>query len=297
MNHNRHTERLAAGGLFIAALLWGVSYPATKIVETYPTFYILPLRFLIASLILAVLFRKHFKNLNFRTLKQAFLLSFFITGMYVFSTVGIKYTISARASFFTCLTFVIVPVLNLVLFRIRVSAVIVRSILICFFGVLLLSYAPGSVGLSLNYGDILCIIASLAGSLHIVFLGRISSEENYDPMLFTALLMMFTALWTTGAGVVTGSFSKISITPLHQGTIIFLGVFCSAAAFLLQSVCQKYVPANRAGVIFALEPASGCVISVLLLNESMGTAGWIGAFLILLSSVYMETAVNRSSRK
>ena len=27
MNQNIHMERLAAGGLFIAALLWGVSYP------------------------------------------------------------------------------------------------------------------------------------------------------------------------------------------------------------------------------------------------------------------------------
>ena len=116
-------------------------------------------------------------------------------------------------------------------------------------------------------------------------------------MLFTVLLMLFTALWTTGAGVATGSFSKISITPLHLGTIVFLGMFCSAAAFLLQSVCQKYVPANRTGVIFAMEPASGCVISVFLLNESMGVTGWIGAFLILMSSVYMETAVGRNGRK
>ena len=293
MNHNRNIPFLSSGGLFIAALLWGVSYPATKLVEDYPTFFILPVRFLIASAILAVLFRKHFRKMNRDILKHAALLSLFVTSMYVFSTVGIKYTISARASFFTCLTFVIVPVLNRLLFRVKISGVILRSLILCFAGVLLLSYAPGMAGLSLNYGDLLCIVASVAGSLHIVFLGRISKKETFDPMLFTTLLMAFVTVWTALAALFTGSFQGIEITCFDLGTIAFLGVFCSAAAFLLQSVCQKYVPANRAGVIFAMEPASGCVLSVLLLHESMGTTGWIGALLVLISSVYMETASGR----
>ena len=42
-----------------------------------------------------------------------------------------------------------------------------------------------------------------------------------------------------------------------------------------------------------MEPASGCVLSVLLLHESMGITGWIGSLLVLMSSVYMETAGNR----
>ena len=293
MNHNRNIQFLSSGGLFIAALLWGVSYPATKLVEDYPTFFILPARFLIASAILAVLFRKHFRKMNREILKHAALLSLFVTSIYVFSTVGIKYTISARASFFTCLTFVIVPVLNRLLFRVKISGVILRSIILCFAGVLLLSYAPGMAGLALNYGDLLCIVASVAGSLHIVFLGRVSKKETFDPMLFTTLLMAFVTVWTALAALFTGSFQGIEITGFDFGTIAFLGVFCSAAAFLLQSVCQKYVPANRAGVIFAMEPASGCVLSVLLLHESMGITGWIGALLVLISSVYMETASGR----
>lgn len=305
-------ELLGAAGIFLAALLWGVSYPATKIVEDQPTFFILPVRFLVAAAVLAVVFHKNLARINLKVIKQAFLLSFFITSMYVFSTVGIKYTISARASFFTCLTFVFVPIINRILFKVRINGIIARSIIICFVGVLLLSYTPGMAGLRLNAGDLLCMVASVAGSLHIIFLDRISrgsdrssdngadgasdkAEKNdFDPMLFTTLLMAFVAAWTSIAAVFTGSFRDIHITPLHLGTIVFLGLFCSAIAFLLQSVCQQYVPANRAGVIFAMEPASGCVISVILLNEAMGTAGWIGAGLVLLSSIYMEVASNRS---
>lgn len=293
MNHNRNTAILSSGGLFLAALLWGVSYPATKLVEDYPTFFILPVRFLIASVMLTVLFWKHFRGISRKTVKHAALLSIFVTSMYVFSTVGIKYTISARASFFTCLTFVIVPILNRLLFRVKISPVIRRSIFLCFAGVLLLSYAPGMTGLALNLGDLLCIVASVAGSLHIVFLDRVAQTEKFDPMLFTTLLMIFVTIWTALAALFTGSFREIAVTGSDFVTMAFLGIFCSATAFLLQSVCQKYVPANRAGVIFAMEPASGCVLSVLILNESMGITGWLGALLVLLSSVYMETASGR----
>ncbi len=296
-NTNNAEIKFGSAGIFLAALLWGISYPATKFVEDQPTFFILPVRFLIASAVLLIVFHRKLALINFKVIKQAFLLSFFITGMYVFSTVGIKYTISARASFFTCLTFVFVPVINKLLFRVKVNGIILRSIIICFAGVLLLSYTPGMGGLSLNVGDLLCMIASVAGSLHIIFLDRIAhkndGDNDFDPMLITTLLMIFVAVWTTAAALFTGSFRGIHITPLHFGSIVFLGLFCSAAAFLLQSVCQQYVPANRAGVIFAMEPASGCVISVVLLNESMGAVGWLGACLILLSSIYMEIASNR----
>lgn len=293
MKQDHKKELLGAGGIFIAALLWGISYPATKIVENYPTFFILPVRFLIAAAALALIFHKNLKNINTRIVKNAFMLSFFITAMYVFSTVGIKYTISARASFFTCLTFVFVPIINRLIFKEKINGIIMRSIIICFAGILLLSYTPGMAGLVLNMGDILCIFASVAGSLHITFLGRISGDKNFDPMLFTTLLMAFVAVWSSVAALFTGSFKNVEITPLHLGTIVFLGLFCSAVAFLLQSVCQQYVPANRAGVILAMEPASGCVISVILLNEAMGAAGWAGAVLVLLSSIYMEAASGR----
>lgn len=318
-------ELLGAAGIFLAALLWGVSYPATKIVEAQPTFFILPVRFLVAAAVLGIVFHRNLARINLKVIKQAFLLSFFITCMYVFSTVGIKYTISARASFFTCLTFVFVPIINRILFKVKINGIIARSIIICFAGVLLLSYTPGMAGLALNVGDVLCMVASVAGSLHIIFLDRISRSggsadlkaagadandgaadqvgvngsgtvNDFDPMLFTTLLMAFVALWTSAAALFTGAFKDIHITPLHLGTIIFLGLFCSAIAFLLQSVCQQYVPANRAGVIFAMEPASGCVISVILLNEAMGAAGWIGAGLVLLSSVYMEVASSRKNK-
>lgn len=291
-NH-RKNELWSVMGLLAAALLWGVSYPMTKMVEDCPTFYIVSIRFITAGAAMSLIFWKRFKGFNRVILKYAFLLSFYITAMYVFATVGIKYTTSVRASFFTCLSFVIIPLLNLLIFRQRLTRIIVISVLICLAGMFLLSYTPDMGSFELSMGDVLCILAAAAGSMHVIFLDRVSKLEGMEPVLFTTLLMLFVAVWCTLIALFTGDFQYKGATGFQIADIIALGLLCSAAAFLLQSICQKYVPSNRVGVILAMEPASGCIISVLVLSETMTLAGWAGAVLVMVSLLYMEAATSR----
>lgn len=289
---NKKKQLLSFVGLLIAALLWGVSYPLTKIVEDCPTFYIVSIRFVIAALALAIIFHKDFKKCNKSILKYAFWLSFCIASMYIFGTLGIKYTTSVRASFFTCLSFVIVPMINWAVFKIRLSKVIIISVLICLVGMLLLSYTSDMGTFMLNVGDLLCILAATAGAINIVFLDWASKRDQMEPPLFTFFLMAFVALWSTIIAIFTDAFAYDGTTVPQFCAIIALGLFCSAAAFLLQTLSQKYVPSNRAGIILAMEPASGCIISVLVLGETMHLSGWIGALLIMASLLYMEVASN-----
>ena len=292
---DKKKEYLSVLGLLLAALLWGVSYPLTKVVEDCPTFYIVSIRFLVAAAALALIFHRHFRNFHKEILKYAFLLSFCITSMYIFGTIGIKYTTSVRASFFTCLSFVIIPILNLVIYKLKLNKTIVISVLICLAGMFLLSYTADMGTFSLNAGDLLCILAATAGSLHIIFLDRVTKQENMEPILFTIFLMAFVALWSTLIALATGAFAYAGTSSFQFGSIIALGLFCSAAAFLLQSICQKYVPSNRVGVIIAMEPASGCVISVIVLGEAMHWTGWRGALLVMVSLLYMKISSGRSN--
>lgn len=94
--------------------------------------------------------------------------------------------------------------------------------------------------------------------------------------------------------LVSSSFSDASPNPSQMATIVFIGLFCTAAAFLLQSVSQRYVPCNRIGIILALEPASGCIFSVLLLGDVLSIYGWIGAVLVMVSMLFLEIASNRN---
>ena len=295
-NH-KLSERTAAVGLMVAALFWGLSYPLTKYVEACPTFYIISLRFGIAALCLAIAFHRKFKLLNRDVIKYAFLLSFAVFLMFAFGIWGIKYTTSVRSSFFTTLSFLMIPVLNRVLFKIRISKIIVISALLCLVGVFLLCYAPGMGGLVINSGDLLCILAAVAGSFHIILVEKVSKNPRVDSSLFTVFLMGFISLWGTLIASITGDI-HYSLTGSSQLiAIILMGVFCSAVSFCLQTHLEAFVSPDRVGVIFALEPASGCILSVILLGETMRFTGWLGALIIMVSILYMEFAASKEASK
>ena len=156
----------------------------------------------------------------------------------------------------------------------------------------LLCYAPGMGGFSLNLGDILCIVAATAGSLHIIFVEKVAKNDNVDSTLFTVFLLAFISLWGTIIGL-----NYTAATPEHLGAIILMGLLCSAAAFTLQSNFESVVPSNRVGVIFSLEPASGCILSVLLLKETMSWTAWLGSAIIMISIFYMEWANNKAAKE
>lgn len=295
-NQKQPSERVAFIGLVVAAFLWGLSYPLTKYVEDCPTFYIISIRFAVAAVVLGLIFIKRFKNFNFEVLKCGFLLSFALTSMFIFNVVGIKYTTSVRASFFTCLSFLMVPILNNIMYKVKISKIIGISAIICLIGMFLLCYTPGMGGISLNLGDVLCILASAAGSLHIIFVEKVSKNERVDSTLFTVVLMAFISLWGTIIGLFMGDFSYQDAGSVHLIAIVLMGLLCSAVAFTLQSNFEAIVPANRVGVIFSLEPASGCILSVLLLKETMTLTSWSGAAIIMLSIFYMEYANNKQSK-
>lgn len=297
MNKVHRKELLSVFGLLGAALLWGISFPAMKSVVDLPIFFIMAIRFSVASLALAIVFHRLFRHCNRQILKYALLLSFCIFFCIYFCTIGIKYTTSARASFFSCLSFMMVPFLNYLIYKVKFCRNTLTSVLICLAGVFLLSYTGEIGGFRLNAGDLLCIMGSLTGSFHIVFLERVMKKERMDPILFTLFMMFFIAVWSTLTAFFTGSFTGVSPAPFQLGTIIFIGLFCTAAAFLLQSVSQRYVPSNRVGIILALEPASGCIFSVLLLGDVLSVYGWAGAALVMGSMLFLEIASSRSLQK
>jgi drug/metabolite transporter (DMT)-like permease len=279
-------------------MFWGISYPLTKFVEDVPTFYIISLRFILAAALLAVCFFRHFRNYNFDTLKNAFILSFLLTAMYIFNIVGVKYTTSVKASFFTTLSFLVCPVINLILYKMKIQKFIGISALICLAGTCMLCYTPDMGRLVINFGDILCGFASIAGAINIIYMEKISHRDNIDNTLFTIFLMAFIALWGTVIALARGEFNYHSqVTSSQLIAIILMGLFSSAGAFILQIHCEKHVPSNRVGIIFSLEPASGCILSVLLIHETMSLIGWAGAAVIMISILYMEFANNRQQAR
>ncbi|QHI72934.1 DMT family transporter [Aminipila terrae] len=290
MKYNK--EIMSVFGLIVCASLWGIGFPAMKAVATLPTFYMIAVRFAVAAMVLGILFFKQLKFTSKILIKNALILSLLNFSLYIFDTIGIKYTSSAKASFFSCLGFLIIPILNLIIYKQKFTKITTISVSICLTGIIFLSYSP-DMGFKLALGDIICIGGSVLGSLYIIYLDRISQKgENSNPILLSTFMMFFTCLWSTSVAWFHHDFTVMP-SRINLYILIFIGLFCTCIAFLLQTICQKYVPSNRVGIIFAIEPTSGAFLSILLLNEKMSSVGILGGILVIGSLLYQEIMSNK----
>lgn len=274
--------------LILVTIFWGMGFPIMKIVsDEFTTFSQIGWRFLIATVVLAIVFYKRRSLLNRAAVKSGLLLSLFLFATYVLATRGIENTSSSRASFFCCLAVVIVPIYKLLLFGIRLARRNIVSILICVAGIFILSFSRETV-LDINRGDFLCLMCSCCSAGHIVATEK--TVKNNDPAMVTLIQMAFISMFAfvlsfvSAGGVIPDVVSAKTIPAL-----LFMGVFGTGVAFYWQTQCQKSVSAVKVGIIFSLEPVNGAIASWLVLGDIIGAKHILGGLLIFISLVYSET--------
>lgn len=73
-----------------------------------------------------------------------------------------------------------------------------------------------------------------------------------------------------------------------MGAVLFLAIFCTGVAFVVQPVAQQYTTAAHTGVIFALEPVFAAVVAVIFAHEFLSPKSYFGALLMVASVIVME---------
>ncbi len=279
-------EYLGLYGLVMVAVFWGLGFPALKVVTaSIPTFYLIGFRFLIASVFLVIFFHKKLMKISRSLLRSGFILSVLLFLTYIFATVGIQYTSSAKASFFSCLGVLFIPLILKLFFKTSISRRVVISAVICTIGLFLISYTRG-MGYCLATGDIICLGASVCGASHVIFTGKLAKGQ--DAVLLATIQLIFITIFS----FITALFLEdlpSAVPPSHIAILIFLAIFCTAIAFVLQTVCQQFISPSRTGFIFAIEPVCGALFSTLLLGDYLGLSGIIGGAMIFGSILFLES--------
>ncbi|MFQ9474060.1 MAG: DMT family transporter [Oscillospiraceae bacterium] len=67
-----------------------------------------------------------------------------------------------------------------------------------------------------------------------------------------------------------------------------LSLFCTGAAFLIQSVALQYTTASHVGVIFCLEPVFNSIFAFFVAHEVLSPRAYAGAALLILGILMME---------
>ena len=279
----------ADGILILVTLCWGVSYLLMDIsLEELDPFTLNAFRFLGAFAIAALVSFKKIRTVNKTTLKYSLLVGFALVFVYIWATFGVKYTSLSNSGFLCALTVVFTPILAWLFFKKAPGKKLTFVVILCFIGIALLTLGDDfSINMEHLKGDLLCLMCAVAYAADLLLTEKAVSHEEVD-----AYNLGVFQLGVTGA--LNLIMALIVETPQAPQTmevwsaVIFLSVFCTGVAFVLQPVAQQYTTASHVGVIFTLEPVFAAVVAYFFAGEILSFKAYLGAALMLASIFIME---------
>ncbi|NIO38190.1 EamA family transporter, partial [Candidatus Bathyarchaeota archaeon] len=151
-------ESLSDLMLLGVSMIWGGTFPLIKVsLQDTSPYVFLSLRFLMATLILAAVFRKELTSTSMQALEAGFLIGIFIFIGYLTQTVGLKYTTASKSGFITGLYVVFTPILAYPILRTALPRKRILAVLLASTGLFLLSEID-PISLRMNYGDFLTVL-------------------------------------------------------------------------------------------------------------------------------------------
>ena len=281
---NTKLRNLGRFALFMAALLWGVSFVMMKnVLDNITPLYILTFRFCGAALILLPACLSRLKKIDRHYLLSGVLMGVALLLAYMFQTYGLRLTTPGKNAFLTAAYCVIVPFLYWAFIRKRPDRFNAAAAAICIIGIGLISLDSD---LRIGVGDALTIVCGFFFALHIVISAR--CIEGRDPVIL-AMLQFASVGVLAFVGAVIFESPPTEATSADIWTIVFLTVVCTAGCLSFQLFGQKYTPPSQAAVILTFEAVFGALTSVVLLYEVLTLRLLLGFALTFTAVLISET--------
>jgi drug/metabolite transporter (DMT)-like permease len=277
--------------LIAVAAVWGYTFvPMKDAVAVYPLFAFLAVRFLIASLVLAVPAAPRLRTLGRPGWTAGVSLGLLLGLGYALQTAGLERTTVSSAGFITGLYVVFTPLLGLLLFRTPAGRLVWLGVALSVGGLALLS----GVGVGDPRGDLLVLLGSAAYSLQIVLMERFA--PRYDAVAFTQAEMLAAFAGFAVVAVARGQLELPSGWTVWYALLV-TGIFASALGFLVQTWAQRQISASRTAIAFAMEPVFAGLFGFWLAGDRLGVVGWSGCALIMAGILVAEPEAGRTLRR
>lgn len=284
--------------LLVVTLCWGISYYLMDIsLKDMGPFTLNAHRFILAFVIAIILAFPKFKKITPATIKYSAVLGLALVLVYAAVTFGVQYTTLSNAGFLCGLTVIFTPLLSWLIYKKAPSRKVSIVVLLCVTGIALLTLTDNfTIDLSNLLGDFLCTLCAFIYAFHLLITERAVSKEEVDPFQLGVFQLGFAGL----LNFVMAWLTEAPHMPSNSETwvaVLFLSIFCTGLAFIIQAVAQQYTSASHVGVIFSLEPVFAGVVAFFLAHEILTARAYLGAFLMVLSIFIMEIDFRSLLRK
>ena len=275
--------------LIVVTLCWGVSYYLMDIsLADMDPFTLNAHRFLGAFFIAAALTWKKVKNVNKITLKYSVLVGISLVFVYIGATFGVKYTSLSNSGFLCAMTVVFTPLISRVVLKEKQDRKVLVSVLMCFIGIAFLTLKDDfSINMGNLKGDLLCLMCAFAYAIDLLLTEKAVSHKEVNAYQMGVFQLGVTGVCNFVLALIFEQ-PHFPTTTTVWGAVLFLALFCTGVAFVVQPIAQQYTTAAHTGVIYALEPVFAAIVAVVFAHEFLSPKSYFGAFLMVASVMVME---------
>jgi drug/metabolite transporter (DMT)-like permease len=274
------------GLLLLTTMIWGFGFSITQIaVETgFRPFTIMSGRFLIGTVVLAIIFRSRLMKLNKETLLWGVLTGLLLFAGFAFQTYGIVFTTPAKNAMITQMMVIMIPFILWVFYKKRPSNRAFIGAAIALLGGVILTINLNQLT-SINLGDALTFACAVMVALHVVLSAEIAKRPKVDPVVYTLIQFAFAAV----SSMLLASTEQLPIISniIQWWPLVFLGVLNTAWGFTIQTFAHKYSNASRTSIIVTSEALFAAIFSVLLGQDFFGAQLLVGGGVLLIAIYFV----------
>jgi drug/metabolite transporter (DMT)-like permease len=276
---------IADFSMIMVAMIWGVSFVFVKVsIGVIPSMEFIGIRFIIASLVLAIMFYKHLLKTNKQELIAGCVIGLFLFLGFYAQTIGLQYTTPGKSGFITGIYIVIVPFFASVVQRKFVGWLPITGAVIALSGLGLLSISSTELFL-LGKGDLLTLFSALAFAMQIIAIE--SYTKKFNPFVLTVVQVLVTGMLSLVYSAIFEPFT-FQIPAAVWSSVAFTALFSTCLAFLVQNIAQKHTSSTHAALLLGLEAPFALIFSVILWGELPTLRGYVGCGLIFLAILIIE---------
>ena len=286
---NKHF--LGKAGLIIVTVIWGSSFALNDVaLKVFTPVQLLTLRFGIAGILMLVVFWKQVKKIEKEELFRGVILGVILFIAYILQTIALLYTTPSKNAFLTAFSVVLVPIISFIFLKSKVERKDILGACLSLAGVALMSLTDLTM---INLGDLLTLACAIFFALYIIYTTKYVKGGN--PYSLTTIQLL-TAFILSG---VTGLFLNETwdfTSTVANGSILYLAIFCTLIAYLLQTMSQRYTTSSETAVILSMESLFGMIFSMIIVNEHITTKTALGACLIFLGVIVVEVIPSKRKK-
>ncbi|HUA80372.1 MAG TPA: DMT family transporter [Dyella sp.] len=281
---------LATLGLLLMTAVWGSTFVLIKgVVSRMPVADFLAVRFIVAAVVMFLLFHRHVARLQRRQLWRGMMLGAMYGVGQLLQTWGLSLISPSVSGFVTGMYVVFTPILATILLRQRTPAVVWLAVGMATLGLALLSLN----GFSVDAGVWLTLASALLYGLHIVALGQWSRAD--EAFGLSAVQMAVIALVCLLATVRHGG---PTLPPDRDAwiAVLYMALIAGAGAMLMQTWAQAHLPASRAAIVMTTEPVFAAAFAVAFGSDVLTWRMLCGGGLVLVAMYLVELMPRRADK-